>query len=64
MHLVLVLMSLCRKHLACDARFIVGTRIKSVTDEPDAGVRDEGEKTQNVERERKVENKENRHSAR
>lgn len=33
-----------RKHLACDARFIVGTIIKSITDEPDARVRDERKK--------------------
>lgn len=43
-----------RKHLACDARFIMGTIIKSITDEPNTRVRDEGKKY------REMEKKENR----
>lgn len=35
-----------RKHLACDAGFIVGTIINSITDEPNARLRDERKKTQ------------------
>lgn len=50
---VLVLMSShSRKHLACDARFIVGTIINSITDEPNARLRDERKKNKEK-RERK-----------
>lgn len=39
--------SLCRKHLACDARFIVGTIIKCITDDPISAARYEKQEKQN-----------------
>lgn len=45
---VLVFMpSLRRKHLACDARFIVGTIIKCITDDPISRARYEKHEKQN-----------------